>query len=316
MEDSKSKPSQSYGSIEDMPSIRELLQQFKVLSDISFLLAEDQRLELNDKRLELDRIISLVERFYLLLGPRNWVVHDSMKPEAIEEILANNPTPEEAEARLVAYYQDPEIMKWLLNFLNRVKPMRCRFNLIEKVSIDYLARRYHAVVPILIAQMDGLVNDIDSSKRKGLHARDPNSMIAWDSVTAHHMGLSHALKPFHESFRKTMTESVTEVYRHGILHGNIVSYDNEIVATKAWNLLFAVADWAYIELHPPKPQESGLSWEEVLERLSEGRRQRAIAEEYIANWKPWESDIVNCDERGYEVITKTKNLLGAWYDKR
>ncbi|MGW0647161.1 hypothetical protein ACWD0C_34035, partial [Streptomyces badius] len=34
------------------------------------------------------------------------------------------------------------------------------------------------------------------------------------------------------------------LYRNGIVHGSILNYDNVIVATKAWNRLLAVADWA------------------------------------------------------------------------
>lgn len=188
--------------------------------------------------------------------------------------------------------------------------------LLENVKVDYLAGRYHAVAPVLLTQMDGLVNDINLAERKGLHARDPNEMVAWDSVTAHHMGLSHALNPFHESFRKTRTETVTEVYRHGILHGNLIGYDNEVVATKAWNLLFAVADWAYGELNPPKPTEREPSLSELLKKLAEGRRQRIISKQFIENWQPWESDIAACDERGSEVIINTGRLLDAWIIKR
>ena len=31
---------------------------------------------------------------------------------------------------------------------------------------------------------------------------------------------------------------------HGIVHGTITRFDNVVVATKAWNMLFALVDWA------------------------------------------------------------------------
>ena len=64
-------------------------------------------------RLEMDRITTTVEKFYSTLGSRNWVFHDMMNLDVIEEILADNPAPEEAETRLIAYYKDPEKLVWL-----------------------------------------------------------------------------------------------------------------------------------------------------------------------------------------------------------
>lgn len=33
------------------------------------------------------------------------------------------------------------------------------------------------------------------------------------------------------------------VFRHGIMHGMVTNFDNEVVASKAWCMLFAVCDW-------------------------------------------------------------------------
>lgn len=53
------------------------------------------------------------------------------------------------------------------------------------------------------------------------------------------------------SVQKTFTRSVFagegkpvyEVYRNGIMHGMITDYDNDVAASKAWCMLFAVGDW-------------------------------------------------------------------------
>jgi len=45
---------------------------------------------------------------------------------------------------------------------------------------------------VLIAVMDGAVNDLEPGNRRGLHTREDHEMVAWDSVTAHHLGLKNA----------------------------------------------------------------------------------------------------------------------------
>ena len=310
------KPTKPYGSIEDLPSMIELRQQYKGMSCFRFLLPKEQRQEIKNLKQQMDRITSIVEKFYSTLGSRNWVFHDKLNLDAMEEILADDPSPDEAETRLIAYYKDPEKLKWLVLFLNHAEPMRCRLDLLEKVKVDYLAGRYHAVVPVLIAQMDGVVNDVNPTERKGLHARNHSEMIAWDSVTAHHMGLSHALAPFRKGFYKTNTEVVTEVYRHGVMHGNLINYDNEIVATKAWNLLFAVADWVCAEMNPPKPPEPTPTFSEMTEKIAEHKRKHALADEALDAWQPWASDVENCDERSLELLTSARRFLDAWQRKR
>jgi hypothetical protein len=46
---------------------------------------------------------------------------------------------------------------------------------------------------------------------------------------------------------------VFDVYRHGIVHGTVSRFDNVVVATKAWKMLFAVADWAAATTKAQRP---------------------------------------------------------------
>src|SRR5258708_18619854 len=63
---------------------------------------------------------------------------------------------------------------------------------------------------------------------------------------------------FFKQISVTITEPVEELYRNGIMHGTVLNFDNIIVATKAWNMLFAVMDWATAKTKPeaPKPPET------------------------------------------------------------
>ena len=64
-------PAEPYGSINDLPSVKEMKQQFRVLSVFKGLLPREQRQELNRKRREINDLVALVEKFYALLGPRH-----------------------------------------------------------------------------------------------------------------------------------------------------------------------------------------------------------------------------------------------------
>jgi RIO-like serine/threonine protein kinase len=60
--------------------------------------------------------------------------------------------------------------------------------------------------------------------------------------------------------KKRVDDEVFEVYRNGIVHGTVVNFNNVVVATKAWNMLFAVADWDSATTKaaaPAEPQPDG-----------------------------------------------------------
>jgi len=65
---------------------------------------------------------------------------------------------------------------------------------------------------------------------------------------------------FQKGRRKTTTEQITVPYRHGIMHGMDLGYDNKMVAAKTWAALFAARDWAIkaerdeLTAPPEKPQ--------------------------------------------------------------
>lgn len=271
-----------YGSAHDLPTIRDLEQQLKALKLFRWMLASDQRAQLRATEAELRRLPNLVDEFYQLLGPRNWVYTDDLATAKMEEVTAA-PDPETAEQRLIAYYQEDDRLDFVTKRLFRFEQMRARLPLVRKALSDYRAGRYYAVTLNLIPVMDGFVNDVETANRRGLHARDSDEMVAWNSVTAHHLGLAHAHKSFQRSFRKTETDEVTELFRHGIMHGTVVNFDNVVVATKAWNRLFAVTDWAEArakQAEPVKPKPT------VRESLAHLRTVRARSAR-INEWRPY-----------------------------
>jgi hypothetical protein len=133
-------------------------------------------------------------------------------------------------------------------------------------------------------------------------------MVAWDSVVGHHLGLAHAHTSFTKSFKKTSTDEVRELYRHGIVHGMLVNYDNEYVGAKAWNRLCAVRDWATSmrkAAEAPKPQPNFV---DTMRTIDHNRRTR----EALDAWAPSE---VSAGGEGFDtdvVVVASRAYLDGW----
>jgi hypothetical protein len=231
-----------YASALDLPSIRDLLKQIEGMKALTLFIGRKQRAQVIEVERNVRELAAQVDAFYALLGDRHWIFHERLDTNVVERLLKMEA--DAAEAALIDHYRDEEALSFMLMQLNGLNGMRPRIPLVQHARDDYLGGRYYAVVLVLLAVMDGFVNDVDASQRRGLHARDPSEMTAWDSVVGHHLGLSHAHSVFTKSTFKTSEEPVFDLQRNGIIHGTLVNYDNVIVATKAWNRLFAVADWA------------------------------------------------------------------------
>jgi hypothetical protein len=294
-----------YKSALDLPSVAEMLQHIRGGKILTRLIARRVRPDLLRIENEIKRLARLVDRFYEVLGHRHWIFHEHLSTERIGALL-DLPT-EEAERRLIDLYKEPETLDFLIRMLRRFPEMRVRMHLIEHARTDYLEGRYYATILALLPTMDGFVNALDSQHR-GLHTRSEDEMHAWDSVVGHHLGLTNAHKTFTKSFSKTSDEEVTELYRNGILHGNLVNFDNDVVASKAWNRLFAVADWATSQQKLAKPPEPKPTMRELMLRIRENEE----AKEALARWRP---RALSAEEPGFaedEVHQATAAYLEAW----
>lgn len=152
------------------------------------------------------------------------------------------------------------------------------------------------------------MNDHEPGIRKGQAAREPDEMVAWDSVVGHHLGLTHVLKTFRKTFKKRIDEEVFELYRHGIVHGMVTRFDNAIVATKAWNMLFAVRDWATASKKASEPVAPDPTWRDLMERIQKNARTKAALD-------AWQRSSYRVGATGFEeleIFGLTTEFLGAW----
>lgn len=272
-----------YGSARDLPKFREMQRQLKEMRRLRFLIPKEQRPQLENLSAELDHLADTVDSFYALLGPRNWIFHDDLNADAMADLArVHSDDPEAAEQVLIAWYQADDCLPNLVRRLHWHEALRARMPLLQFALDDFHSGRYYAVVQTLLSVMDGFVNDLDPANRKGLHAREPDELEGWNSVVGHHLGLSHAHKSFTKRVNARNDDPIYELHRNGIAHGMLTNYNNVVVATKAWNRLFAVADWAKaVELEQQeaaKPAEPPLR--ELLARVKANAEAKVALEEF------------------------------------
>jgi len=292
-----------------------MLQQIEGGKLLTRFIARDQRATLVELERQVRQHVTVIDRFYAVLGPRNWIAHDELPMPLLEAI--GGMAADDAERQLIGYYRDPENLERLSRRLSHPE-LRVRSPLIERAKSEFVSGRFNTCVLLLLGVMDGFVNDVDASRRRGLHARDPDEMVAWDSVGGHHLGLAHAHASFTKTFKKTSTDEIRELYRHGIVHGMLVNYDNEYVGAKAWNRLCAVRDWATSmrkAAEPPKPQPSFM---DTIRKIDHNRRTREALDawapsEVIAGGEGFDTDAVVVASRAYldGWMTRNYGAMGA-----
>ncbi|WP_434593422.1 hypothetical protein [Brevibacterium sp. 1718] len=278
-------PQEPYSSARDLPTFREMEQNIRGMQELinvaPVVKQAELKRDLKDLSAESNRIALLVDAFYEKLGSRNWIFSSDLSLETVESIVEKDDT-DDVEKALITYYRSDDHVKFWLKRLARFEAMKPRLPLLRSAFEDYKCGRHYSVVLVLIAVMDGFVNDLDKQTRKGLHARSVEEMFAWNSIVGHHMGLTNAHKTFTKSCKKTVTKEVRDLYRHGIMHGMVTNFDNSFASTKAWNHLFAIGDWADAKLKeaeqasaPPEP-----SIEEVVQQYRQMQEAKARRDQF------------------------------------
>lgn len=226
-------------------------------------------------------VIQVPDKFNERFAKFGWIAYESMNLEVMQNAISifDLKGKDAAEEFLTNSY-DADCLKWGILRFNGNKEFRRRIRLVELAKEDYLAERYHACIPLLLSLLDGTVNDV--SKHIGFFA-DSANMTVWDSIAAHETGLQVVASLFTKSRNKTNEKSLTIPYRHGILHGRELAFDNKLVAAKVWAALFAARDWADALVRQKNfESKEDKSWKEILSSLANNQRQKKLLE----NWKP------------------------------
>ena len=300
-----------YGSARDLPSYQEMARQIQGGKLLTRFIARNQRSDLLEVERQLNHLVAVVDRFYDRLGSRNWIFHEFLPVSNVEAILDQTATSEEAEQRLIEIYRDEDKLTFWTRRLYSVEGLRERSHQIERARGHYCADHFDSAAFHLIAVMDGLVNDFEPDRRHGLASRDPDAMTAWDSVVGHHLGLTNALKAYDKTIKKRVDEEVYELHRHGIVHGTVTRFDNVVVATKAWNMLFSVVDWATATRKAQQPEAPKPTLRGVLGQMATTARMKRRLEA----WKPSRLLVSDDPFEDHEIHALTVEFLTGWRER-
>ena len=296
-----------YQSARDLPSFVEMSQQLSSLKLLRFLIPRSERPKVKEVEAQPNFLGNTVDEFYAVLGPRNWIFHDTLNLQDIADLLAASADPAEAERRLIDYYKGLDNLHFLVRGLGAFEALRKRRHLVQRAYDDYMAERNYACIHVLLSVMDGFVNEFETVRR-GLHAREAEELDAFDSVVGHHMGLTRAHSTFRSRKGATSSEPVFELYRNGIVHGTLLNYDNDVVATKAWNRLFALVDWAKARQKEQKPPPTQPSWKEIFAQLADNARKQKANEA----WKPLRLEPADEGFQAHGAYVTCEQYLSYW----
>lgn len=207
------------------PALRPLLRLMRVdTARIEGALARAEELAQ-----ETDEMATIPDRFDDLFAHKGWIMYELMSLDVAKAAIdkADAGDLEGAERLLVDYY-DSDTVRWQLRTMVAVEAFRPRMRLAEKALLDFEEGRYHACTPVVLALMDGLVSELHERQR-GFFAEGAD-LQAWDSLAAHSKGLNQLSAIFRKGRRKVVADPIEIPYRHGIMHGFDLGYDNRMVA--------------------------------------------------------------------------------------
>lgn len=301
-------------AIEKIPSVRglrESLDGYELLA--ALFLGPSGAEDINTIKDQLDDLVDLIVSFYELLGDRHWVFSDYISLSKAREIVSAE-SADAGEQILIQWLGEGRVLENLIMRLNRFQDMRPRMTLLEKAVRDYHEGRYYSVVLVLISVMDGFANDVDKQHRKGFHARSSEELKTEDTIATIEIGLPSAHAVFTESVKRRHDEELFDLKRHGIVHGMETNFDNAVIASKAWCMLFGLCDWAtsILESKGVAEEEPEITFAELAERVKRHEKEKAIFEENNAKWEKHMVDLEQPSSPDQELIDSVQRFFEAW----
>ena len=237
----------------DIPKVQE---QIKDLNKV-----KTRQMSLKQKKLKFFfmELLMLPDKFNSYFSENCWIAFDFFDEKTMNEAISiykKNKCMEEVDNYLSNQYNEESINQ----FINTILPFKNlylenlpnigtlfykyfldRIDIIQIAKDDYINEKYYSCIPLLLSVIDGITNDIDHEF--GFFNGWAN-MILEDSIVGHETGLQVIKNIVIQSRKTTNLEQITIPYRNGILHGRDLNYGNKIVASKCWNILFALKYWA------------------------------------------------------------------------
>lgn len=192
---------------------------------------------------ELERQRSLPDKFNDVFGKVGWRAFDDMSLNAIEEALQieSESGLEIAEQFLEKYHS--ETLEFFLKRFWVLPLIKDRQRLIALAFEDHKAGRYHASIPIILTQIDGVCFDLvgksfyETGKKKTRH------LLAVETIVGDPSDLAQLATLLNERRPKTTNNPTDLPYRNGVLHGRDLGYATRRNSIKAFVYLVVLRTW-------------------------------------------------------------------------
>ena len=255
-----------------------------------------------------------VAEFNSNFARRGWVLNNMISVPAARAALAAARTGDWPRAdEILADAYSPSTVRLHINQMRGLRCFRDRVDLAQLACDDYEAGRYHACVPVTLALLDGMGQQLVGAGFFRQGARTDNSSESFLEIGP---GFAQLLKLLGAPRRRTVVAPIDVPYRHGILHGIDLGYGNRVVAAKAWGALFTAGSYAKDAENPAKEEvRPGLL--ESLRSYGASSKKNDAAHREIAAWRPRSAEEISRIASSQELVDGTPehavaNLLGFW----
>lgn len=314
----KIKDNESIKPIVNLLQLGEL--SFSVLDKIPFIYKLSPRIKsFKEQFIEIQNqspILLLPDQFNELFSKDGWICYGGLNAKTLEQTvrLGHEKRFKEAHQLLIDSIDEIAIDLILLRCECR-KHFDLRIPLLQLLKNDYLEERYHACIPLLLALIDGLANDI--SAHVGFFA-GKTDLELFDSITSHESGLPFLKKIMNKTRKTTTSEKITIPYRNGILHGRDLNFNNKEIASKCWWALACLLEWADEKKLNKQPKQQISFWNtvkvsneinEYSKRIDKWERRPNESENY---WIENTLETIETDSPEYFLLV----FLGAWKAKQ
>jgi hypothetical protein len=269
---------------------------------------------LNDIISQGEAILELADEFNRLFATRGWIAHDMINVDAARAAIAAGKLGDWNRAdELLAESYPPFVVRMYLNHMRRLRCFRDRIGLAMLAADDYDAGRYHACIPVILALLDGMGQQLVGA---GFFRQSARTDKASESFLELGPGLAQLLRTMGASRRRTTTQEITVPYRHGILHGTDLGYGTRVVAAKTWAALFAAGHYAKL-VETPTREDPRPGLLETFRGYVDNRKRFDTMQQHIDSWQERSSDELATIIRDQNVLPGTPeravvDLLKAW----
>lgn len=207
---------------------------------------------------EYRRTVEGIEASLTTLVPRGWAVM-AMQTDALERAvgLVREGRGSEADDLLSDQWEGEGAWR-TKRVCNRVRVMgvpdpELRLLFEHRARLLWLAKghheagRYDASIPLLQAQLEGIVMDVTSGKKFFTKGSAKADLVDPQRLVSIEAGLAALQATYGEDVRQT--QAAGSLSRHGVAHGRELAYDTRVNSAKTWSVMDALVEWALPKEH-------------------------------------------------------------------